>query len=143
MRLQTLSLVHFLTAFLVGSSRADGNASTPSAVFYPKSVPRVRLSLALLDPDIVFRAARVAAVRGVTGEIRGAASAVRQRAGPIRSETRFARPVLVDGTVGLIAQHIAWMRGTEKRKPRNRATHSQALRTPVRIELKALFFRHP
>lgn len=58
--------------------------------------------LAVLDPDVVLRADRVAVSRGATGEIRGAASVAKQLAGPIRSSTQFARPVLVDGTVGLV-----------------------------------------
>lgn len=58
--------------------------------------------LALLDPDVVFRADRVAVARGAAGEIRGAAAVTRQLAGQIRFGTRFAQPVVVDGTVGLV-----------------------------------------
>ncbi len=58
--------------------------------------------LALLDPDVVFRADRVAQARGVTGEIRGAAAVARQLAERTRSGIRFAQPLLVDGTVGLV-----------------------------------------
>jgi RNA polymerase sigma factor (sigma-70 family) len=58
--------------------------------------------LAVLDPDVVFRADRVAVSAGAAGEIRGAASVARQLAGRTRLGTRFARPVLVDGTVGLV-----------------------------------------
>lgn len=59
--------------------------------------------LALLDPDIVFRADRVAVSRGAAGEIRGAASVARHlTTGPTRFGTWFARPVLVDGIVGLV-----------------------------------------
>jgi RNA polymerase sigma-70 factor (ECF subfamily) len=54
--------------------------------------------LAVLDPDVVLRADRVAVSRGAAGEIRGAASVARQLA----ERTRFARPVLVDGTVGVV-----------------------------------------
>ncbi len=54
--------------------------------------------LAVLDPDVVFRADHVAVSQGAAGEIRGAAAVVRQLAG----RTRFARPVLVDGTVGVM-----------------------------------------
>jgi RNA polymerase sigma-70 factor, ECF subfamily len=54
--------------------------------------------LAVLDPDVVFRADHVAVSQGAAGEIRGAAAVARQLAG----RTRFARPVLVDGTVGII-----------------------------------------
>jgi RNA polymerase sigma factor (sigma-70 family) len=58
--------------------------------------------LALLDPDVVCRADRVAVSRGVTGEIRGAAAVARQLTGRIRLGTQFAQPVLVDGTVGVV-----------------------------------------
>jgi RNA polymerase sigma factor (sigma-70 family) len=63
--------------------------------------------LALLDPDVVFRADRVAVSRGVAGgvagEIRGAAAVARLLTGrAIRLGTRFARPVLLDGTVGVV-----------------------------------------
>lgn len=54
--------------------------------------------LAVLDPEVVFRADRVAVSRGAAGEIRGAAAVVNQLAG----RTQFARPVLVDGTVGIV-----------------------------------------
>lgn len=54
--------------------------------------------LAVLDPDVVFRADRVAVSRGAAGETRGAAAVVRQLAG----RARFARPVLVNGMVGLV-----------------------------------------
>jgi RNA polymerase sigma factor (sigma-70 family) len=58
--------------------------------------------LTLLDPDVVWRADRVAVSRGVTEEIRGAASVARLLTGRTRLGTRFARPVLVDGTVGVV-----------------------------------------
>ncbi len=54
--------------------------------------------LAVLDPDVVFRADRVAVSRGAAGETRGAAAIARQLAG----RTRFAQPVLVDGKVGFV-----------------------------------------
>jgi len=54
--------------------------------------------LTVLDPDVVFRADRVAVSRGAAGEISGAAAVARQIAG----RTQFARPVLVDGTVGVV-----------------------------------------
>lgn len=57
--------------------------------------------LAVLDPDIVFRADRVAMSRGAAGEIRGAHACARQIMGRL-SWTRFAQPVLVDGVVGLV-----------------------------------------
>jgi RNA polymerase sigma-70 factor (ECF subfamily) len=58
--------------------------------------------LAMLDPDVVFRADHVAVSRGAAGETCGAAAVARQLAGPTRFGTQFARPVLVDGTVGLV-----------------------------------------
>ena len=62
--------------------------------------------LALLDPDVVLRADRVAVSRGaaggVAGEIRGAAAVARLFIGRARFGTRFARTVLVDGTVGVV-----------------------------------------
>jgi RNA polymerase sigma-70 factor, ECF subfamily len=58
--------------------------------------------LTLLDPDVVWRADRVAVSRGVAEEIRGAASLARMLTGRTRLGTRFARPVLVDGTVGVV-----------------------------------------
>ena len=61
---------------------------------------------ALLDPDVALRADRVAVSRGaaggVAGEIRGAAAVARLLTGRIRLGARFARLVLVDGTVGLV-----------------------------------------
>ena len=58
--------------------------------------------LALLDPDIVWRADRIAVSQGVAGEIRGAAAVARLLTGRTRLGTWFARPVLVDGTVGVV-----------------------------------------
>src|SRR5215469_10959527 len=61
--------------------------------------------LALLDPDVALRADRVAVSRGAAGgvgEIRGAAAVARLLTGRIRLGARFARLVLVDGTVGLV-----------------------------------------
>jgi RNA polymerase sigma-70 factor (ECF subfamily) len=59
--------------------------------------------LALLDPDVVFRADRVAVSRGVAGEIRGAAAVARLlTTGRARFGIRFARPARVDGTVGVV-----------------------------------------
>jgi RNA polymerase sigma factor (sigma-70 family) len=58
--------------------------------------------LTLLDPTVVWRADRVAVSRGVTGKIRGAASVARLLTGRTRLDTRFARLVLMDGSVGLV-----------------------------------------
>ncbi len=57
--------------------------------------------LAVLEPDIVFRADRVAVSRGAAGEIRGAVAVAQQIIGRLRW-TRFAQPVLVNGTMGFV-----------------------------------------
>jgi RNA polymerase sigma factor (sigma-70 family) len=54
--------------------------------------------LAVLDPDIVFRADPKAVAAGSSREVRGAASVVRQFSG----RTQGARPALVNGSVGLV-----------------------------------------
>jgi ketosteroid isomerase-like protein len=54
--------------------------------------------LRVLDPDVMFRADRVAVSQGAAGETRGAMAVVRQLA----RRTRFARAVLVNGAVGLV-----------------------------------------
>jgi len=53
--------------------------------------------LALLDPDVVFRADPVAARLGGTAEIRGAAAV----AETFKGRAQAARPALVDGAVGV------------------------------------------
>jgi RNA polymerase sigma-70 factor (ECF subfamily) len=53
--------------------------------------------LAVLDPDVVFRADRVAAQMGGAAEIRGAAAV----AETFRGRAQAAKPALVDGAVGL------------------------------------------
>jgi RNA polymerase sigma-70 factor (ECF subfamily) len=58
--------------------------------------------LAVLDPDVVFRADRIAVSHGAAGEIHGATAVARQFAGSARSGARFARPALVGGTVGVV-----------------------------------------
>jgi RNA polymerase sigma factor (sigma-70 family) len=57
--------------------------------------------LAVLDPDVVRRADRVALPAGVATEIRGAAAMAEETAGNAE-RARFAVPALVDGTVGLV-----------------------------------------
>ena len=54
--------------------------------------------LTVLDPDVIFRADRAAAAAGSAREIRGASAVARMFAG----RAQGARPVLVDGAVGLI-----------------------------------------
>lgn len=58
--------------------------------------------LAVLDPDVVFRADRVAVAHGVPRKTRGATSVAREFAGPTGAGIRFARSVLVDGMVGVV-----------------------------------------
>src|SRR6266852_1048217 len=58
--------------------------------------------LAVLDPDVVFRADRTAVSAGASREVRGAASVARQFA----RRAKGARPALVNGSVGLVvARH--------------------------------------
>lgn len=65
--------------------------------------------LAMLDPDIVFRADHVAVSRGAVREIWGAL-AVAEGARYLLGRIRFAQPVLVDGTVGIVmAPHGWWL----------------------------------
>jgi RNA polymerase sigma-70 factor, ECF subfamily len=54
--------------------------------------------LVVLDPDVVFRADRAAVSAGASGEIRGAPAVARQLSG----RAQFARPVLVNGAVGVV-----------------------------------------
>lgn len=58
--------------------------------------------LTLLDPDVVWRADRVAVLRGVAEEVHGADSVARLLTERVRLGIRFARPVLVDETVGVV-----------------------------------------
>jgi len=55
--------------------------------------------LAVLDPDVVLRTDRAARRPGMPAEIRGAASVAEQA---VRGRARAARPVLVNGAVGVI-----------------------------------------
>lgn len=58
--------------------------------------------LTMLDPNIVLRADRAAVLAGSPGEVRGASAVARQFVG----RAQGARPVLVDGSVGvLVAPH--------------------------------------
>jgi RNA polymerase sigma factor (sigma-70 family) len=54
--------------------------------------------LAVLDPDVVFRADRTAVSAGASGEVRGAPFVARQFSG----RARGARPALVNGAVGVV-----------------------------------------
>lgn len=54
--------------------------------------------LTMLDPNIVLRADRVAVLAGSPGEVRGASAVARQFVG----RAQGARPVLVDGSVGIL-----------------------------------------
>lgn len=62
--------------------------------------------LAVLDPEVVARADRVAAEMGATAEVRGAAAVAETFAG----RARVAEPALIDGAVGLV-----WAQGGETR----------------------------
>jgi RNA polymerase sigma-70 factor (ECF subfamily) len=64
--------------------------------------------LAVLDPDIVLRADRVAVSRGATREICGA-QAVARSARRLLGRIQFAQPVLVDGTVGIVMAPRGWL----------------------------------
>jgi RNA polymerase sigma-70 factor (ECF subfamily) len=58
--------------------------------------------LAVLDPDVVFRADRTLVAAGASREVRGAPFVARQFSG----RARGARPALVNGSVGLVvARH--------------------------------------
>ena len=54
--------------------------------------------LAMLDPEVVFRADRIAASVGGPGEVRGSASVARLFSG----RAQAARPALINGSVGLV-----------------------------------------
>ncbi len=54
--------------------------------------------LAVLDPDVVFRADRTAMSAGASGEVHGAPFVARQFSG----HAQGARPALVNGAVGLV-----------------------------------------
>ena len=54
--------------------------------------------LALLDPDVVFRADRAAVATGASAEVRGAPAVAQQFAG----RARVAQPALVNGAAGLV-----------------------------------------
>ena len=57
--------------------------------------------LALLDPDVVYRADSAAILKGKSQVIRGATAVVRQVRAFLRL-ARFAQPALVNGTVGVV-----------------------------------------
>ncbi len=54
--------------------------------------------LAMLDPDVEFRADRTLVSRGASGEVRGALAVARQ----FSRRAQGARPALVNGSVGLV-----------------------------------------
>ena len=54
--------------------------------------------LAVLDPDVVFRAERIATIASAPRELRGAAAVAKQFAG----RARLARPALINGAVGVV-----------------------------------------
>jgi RNA polymerase sigma factor (sigma-70 family) len=60
--------------------------------------------LAVLDPDVVVRADRAAVSRGAAREIRGAQAVARHFLG----RAQAARPVLVDGAMGIVVAPRGW-----------------------------------
>jgi len=58
--------------------------------------------LAVLDPDVVFRADRAAVSRGAARELRGAQAVARAARHYLLGRTQLAQPVLVDGAVGIV-----------------------------------------
>ena len=60
--------------------------------------------LAVLDPDVVVQADSATVSRGAAREIRGAQAVARQFLGRAQS----ARPVLVDGAVGIVVAPLGW-----------------------------------
>ncbi|GHO56872.1 sigma-70 family RNA polymerase sigma factor [Ktedonobacter robiniae] len=64
--------------------------------------------LAVLDPDIVFRADHAAVSRGAVREVRGA-QAVARGASRLLGRIPFAQPVLVDGAVGIVMAPRGWL----------------------------------
>lgn len=65
--------------------------------------------LALLDPDVVYRADYGAALAGKSQVIRGAAAVVKQARVFMRL-ARFAQPVLVNGAVGIVVAPFGRLR---------------------------------
>ena len=63
--------------------------------------------LAVLDPEVVVRADRVAVSRGAPREIRGAQAVARQFLGGVQG-AQAARPLLVDGAVGIVVAPRGW-----------------------------------
>jgi RNA polymerase sigma-70 factor (ECF subfamily) len=65
--------------------------------------------LALLDPDVVYRADYGAALAGKSQVVRGAVAVARQARVFMRL-ARFAHPVLVNGAVGIIVARYGRLR---------------------------------
>jgi RNA polymerase sigma-70 factor (ECF subfamily) len=65
--------------------------------------------LAVLSPDVVFRADRVAAAAGAQAEMRGASAVARAFVG----RAQGARPILVDGAVGAVVAPAGRLRDLE------------------------------
>jgi RNA polymerase sigma-70 factor (ECF subfamily) len=65
--------------------------------------------LALLDPDVVYRADYGAALAGKSQVVRGAAAVVRQARAFLRL-ARFAQPTLVNGAVGVVVAPFGRLR---------------------------------
>jgi RNA polymerase sigma factor (sigma-70 family) len=86
--------------------------------------------LAVLDPDVVCRADRVAASAGGPREVRGAASVARQFSG----RAQGARPALVNGSVGIVvARHGRLFLILNLTVTRGRIVEIEAVADPVRL----------
>jgi RNA polymerase sigma-70 factor (ECF subfamily) len=86
--------------------------------------------LAVLDPDVVFRADRRLVPAGASGEIHGAAAVARQFAG----RAQLARPALVNGVVGaIVAPHGRLMMVLRLTITRGKIAAIDVIADPVRL----------
>jgi RNA polymerase sigma factor (sigma-70 family) len=86
--------------------------------------------LAVLDPDVVFRADRTAVSAGGPREVRGAASVARQFLG----RAQGARPALVNGSVGIIvARHGRLFLVLNLKVTRGKIVEIEAVADPARL----------
>jgi RNA polymerase sigma-70 factor, ECF subfamily len=94
--------------------------------------------LAVLDPDIVFRADRTAAQLGGSAEVRGG----RAVAHMFRGRAQGAQPALIDGTVGLVVAPLGRLRVVLRLAiARGKIVEIEAIADPERlrqIDLKLL-----
>jgi RNA polymerase sigma-70 factor (ECF subfamily) len=86
--------------------------------------------LAVLDPDVVFRADRRLVPAGASGEVHGAAAVARQFAG----RAQLARPALVNGVVGaIVAPHGRLMMVLRLTITRGKIAAIDVIADPVRL----------